>query len=129
MKEKDNRPVYLNPLATDLPIIGLSSILHRISGFSLFSIFLVSVWMLDRSLSSEQEFLTLVKDLNNLFVLKLIFYLFLVGLLYHSLLGIKKLMSDAFGIGEELKSGTLISWSFNLIFLFIAVFLFSKLFI
>ena len=76
MKEKDNRPVYLNPLATDLPIIGLSSILHRISGFALFSIFLVSVWMLDRSLSSEQEFEALVKDLDNLFVLKLIFYLF-----------------------------------------------------
>ena len=123
MKEKENRPVYLNPLATDLPIIGLSSILHRISGFALFSIFLVSVWMLDRSLSSEQEFSTLVKDLNNLFVLKLIFYLFSIGLLYHSLLGIKKLMSDAFG------TGTLISWSFNLIFLFIAVFLFIKFFI
>jgi len=59
--------------------------------------------MLDRSLSSEQEFLTLVKDLNNLFVLKLIFYLFLIGLLYHSLLGIKKLMSDAFGIGEDFR--------------------------
>ena len=123
MKEKDNRPVYLNPLATDLPIIGLSSILHRISGFALFSIFLVSVWMLDRSLSSEQEFLALVKDLDNLFDL------FSVGLLYHSLLGVKKLMSDAFGIGEELKSGTLISWIFNLIFLFIAVFLFIKFFI
>ena len=129
MKEKDNRPVYLNLLATDLPIIGLSSILHRISGFSLFSIFLVSVWMLDRSLSSEQEFLNLVADLKNLLELKLILYLFSVGLLYHSLLGIKKLMSDAFSIGEELKSGTSISWVFNLIFLLIAIFLFIKFFI
>ena len=129
MKEKENRPVYLNLFATDLPIIGVTSILHRISGFALFSIFLFSVWMLDRSLSSEQEFLNLIQDLNNLLILKLVFYLFLVGLLYHSLLGIKKLMSDTFGIGEELNSGTLISWVYNLIFLFFAIFLFSKYFI
>ena len=129
MKEKDNRPVYLNPLTTNLPIIGVSSILHRISGFALFSIFLVSVWMLDKSLSSEEDFLILVNDLNNLLGLKLILFLFSLGLLYHALLGIKKLLSDAFGIGEELKSGTLISWTFNFIFLFVALFLFFKFFI
>jgi len=129
MKKEDNRPVYLNPLATDLPIIGVSSILHRISGFALFCIFIISVWMLDRSLSSEDEFLTLVNNLNNLFLLKLIFYIFAVSLLYHSLLGIKKLMSDFFGIGEQLKSGTLIAWIYNLIFLLVAGFLFIKAFI
>ena len=129
MKEKDNRPIYLNLLATDLPIIGLSSILHRISGFVLFSTFLFSVWMLDKSLSSEQDFLALIKDLNSLLILKLIFYLFLTMLLYHALLGVKKLMSDAFGIGEELKSGTMISWTFNLIFLFIVISLAIKFFI
>ena len=129
MKEKDSRPVYLNPLTNDLPIIGISSILHRISGFVLFSTFLFSVWMLDKSLSSEQDFLALIKDLNSLLILKLIFYLFLTMLLYHALLGVKKLMSDAFGIGEELKSGTMISWTFNLIFLFIVISLAIKFFI
>jgi len=38
-------------------------------------------------------------------------------------------MSDTFGIGEELKSGTIISWIYNLIFLLVASFLFIKIFI
>ena len=117
MKEEDKRPIYLNPLATDLPIIGVSSILHRISGFALFCIFITSVWMFDRSLSSEVEFLSLAADLKNHLALKVIFYLFIVGFLYHSLLGIKKVLSDFFGVGEELKTGTIISWTYNLIFI------------
>ena len=129
MKEEDNRPIYLNPLATDLPIIGVSSIVHRISGFALFCIFIISVWMFDRSLSSEEEFLGLVADLKNLLVLKVLFYLFLVGFLYHSLIGVKKVLSDFFGIGEELKSGTIIAWTYNLIFLLVASFLFVKFFV
>ena len=129
MKEEDNRPIYLNVLAIDLPIIGVSSIVHRISGFALFCIFIISVWMFDRSLSSEEEFLGLVADLKNLLVLKVLFYLFLVGFLYHSLIGVKKVLSDFFGIGEELKSGTIIAWAYNLIFLLVASFLFVKLFI
>ncbi len=129
MKEEDKRPIYLNPLATDLPIIGVSSILHRISGFALFCIFIISVWMFDRSLSSEEEFLGLVADLKNLLVLKVLFYLFLVGFLYHSLIGVKKVLSDFFGIGEELKSGTIIAWTYNLIFLLVTSFLFIKFFV
>ena len=129
MKKEDKRPIYLNPLATDLPIIGVSSILHRISGFALFCVFITSVWMFDRSLSSEVEFLSLEADLKNHLALKVIFYLFLVGFLYHSLLGIKKVLSDFFGVGEELKTGTIISWTYNLIFLLVAGFLFVKIFI
>ena len=129
MKEEDNRPIYLNLIATDLPIIGVSSIVHRISGFALFCIFIISVWMFDRSLSSEEEFLGLVADLKNLLVLKVLFYLFLVGFLYHSLIGVKKVLSDFFGIGEELKSGTIIAWAYNLIFLLVASFLFVKFFV
>jgi len=129
MKEEDNRPIYLNLIATDLPIIGVSSIVHRISGFALFCIFIISVWMFDRSLSSEEEFLGLVADLKNLLVLKVLFYLFLVGFLYHSLIGVKKVLSDFFGIGEELKSGTIIAWTYNLIFLLVASFLFVKFFV
>ena len=85
--------------------------------------------MFDRSLSSEEEFLGLVADLKNLLVLKVLFYLFLVGFLYHSLIGVKKVLSDFFGIGEELKSGTIIAWTYNLIFLLVASFLFVKCFV
>ena len=129
MKEKDNRPVYLNLLAIDLPIIGISSILHRVSGFALFLIFIIAVWMLDRSLSSEEEFLNLLEDLNSLVLLKVIFYLFLVGIVYHSLIGVKKIISVFFGIGEDLRSGSFISWVYNLISLLVSILLFIKFFI
>ena len=129
MKEKDNRPVYLNLLAIDLPIIGISSILHRVSGFALFLIFIIAVWMLDRSLSSEEEFLNLLEDLNSLVLLKVIFYLFLVGIVYNSLIGVKKIISDFFGIGEDLRSGSFISWIYNVISLLVSILLFINLFI
>ena len=129
MKEKDNRPVYLNLLAIDLPIIGISSILHRVSGFALFLIFIIAVWMLDRSLSSEEEFLKLLNDLKSLVLLKVIFYLFLVGIVYHSLIGVKKIISDFFGIGEDLRSGSFISWTYNVISLLVSILLFIKFFI
>ena len=67
--------------------------------------------------------------IKNLLVLKVLFYLFLVGFLYHSLIGVKKVLSDFFGIGEELKSGTIIAWTYNLIFLLVTSFLFLKFFV
>ena len=127
MKEKDNRPVFLNPLVTNLPIIGVSSILHRISGFAVFVIFLSLGWLFDRSLTSEDEFLKLVQDINNLFLLKLLLFLISLGLTYHALIGIKKLTSEFFGLGEELKSGTRISWACNILFIFLSLFLLVRI--
>ncbi|SVC91545.1 uncharacterized protein METZ01_LOCUS344399, partial [marine metagenome] len=55
MTNQEKRPVHLNLFAY-LPITSLVSILHRISGFALFLTFLVLVWLLDRSLLSEESF-------------------------------------------------------------------------
>ena len=128
MKEKDRRPVHLNVLTNNLPIIGITSILHRISGFAVFILFLLFVFLLDRSLSSEQDFLILVNDLQNYFFLKVSVSLISLGLLFHSLIGIKKLVSDFFGVGEKIKTGSIISWFSIGIFIvfsfFILVFIF-----
>ena len=121
MKEKDNRPVYLNILTINLPIIGISSILHRVSGFALFLTFLALVWMLDRSLTSEEEFVQLLDDLRNNFSLKILIFLISVSVFYHSLVGIKKLISDFFGVGEQLKSGSIIAWIYNVGFAVISI--------
>ena len=128
MKEKDKRPVYLNILAINLPIIGITSILHRISGFTVFIIFLLYVFMLDRSLSSEEDFLILVNDFQNIFFFKISVSLISLGLLFHSLIGVKKLILDFFGVGEKIKTGSKISWFSLGIFIvfsfFILVFIF-----
>ena len=110
MIENDNRPVNLNLLTISLPIIGLSSILHRISGVAIFFSFPLIVWMLSISLKSEESYSLLSSLFQSSAILKIMIYLFLVGFSYHLLAGFKKLLSDAFGIGETLASGRMLSW-------------------
>ena len=125
MIEKDNRPVNLNLLTISLPIIGLSSILHRISGLAVFFSFPLVVWLLSVSLKSEESFLALLILYQTAIVLKIMTYLILVGFSYHLLAGIKKLISDVFGFGETLESGRILSWLvFGATFVLATLFLF-----
>ena len=110
MIEKDNRPVNLNLLTISLPIIGLSSILHRLSGLAVFFSFPLVVWLFSTSLKSQESFMALTNLYQNSLLLKMITYLILVGFSYHLLAGLKKLISDAFGVGETLESGRFLSW-------------------
>ena len=125
MIEKDNRPVNLNLLTISLPIIGMSSILHRISGLAVFFSFPLVVWLFSISLKSEESFMFLSSLYQESILLKLIGYLVLLGFTYHLLAGFKKLMSDAFGIGETLESGRVLSWLvFGITFIFAILFIF-----
>ena len=125
MIEKDNRPVNLNLLTISLPIIGLSSILHRISGLAVFFSFPLVVWLFSVSLKSEESFVVLSNLYQTSVVLKIMIYLILVGFSYHLLAGIKKLMSDAFGLGETLETGRILSWLvFGATFILAILFLF-----
>ena len=110
MIENDNRPVNLNLLTISLPIIGVTSILHRISGVAIFFSFPLVVWVLSISLKSEESYSLLSSLFQSSTILKIMIYLFLVGFSYHLLAGFKKLLSDAFGIGETLASGRILSW-------------------
>jgi succinate dehydrogenase/fumarate reductase cytochrome b subunit len=42
--------------------------------------------------------------------MKVMILLISIGFSYHLLAGFKKLMSDAFGVGETLASGRILSW-------------------
>jgi succinate dehydrogenase / fumarate reductase cytochrome b subunit len=123
--EKDNRPVNLNLLTISLPIIGMSSILHRISGLAVFFSFPLVVWLFSISLKSEESFMLLSSLYQESILLKLIGYLVLLAFTYHLLAGFKKLMSDAFGVGETLESGRALSWLvFGITFIFAVIFIF-----
>ena len=110
MIEKDNRPVFLNLLAIKLPIVGVVSILHRISGFALFLCFPFVVWLLQVSLISLESFNQLQGYLVNSVLLKILVVMIAVGFIYHVLAGLKKMLGEFFGLGETLKSGQLSSW-------------------
>jgi succinate dehydrogenase / fumarate reductase cytochrome b subunit len=123
--EKDNRPVNLNLLTISLPVIGMSSILHRISGLAVFFSFPLVVWLFSISLKSEESFMFLSSLYQESILLKLIGYLVLLAFTYHLLAGFKKLMSDAFGVGETLESGRVLSWLvFGITFIFAVLFIF-----
>ena len=104
MTKKDTRPVFINLLKINLPITGIVSIFHRISGFILFFSFPFLVLLLDRSLGYEISFLFLIEDINSNLLIKLCFSIVLILLFYHLLAGIKKLLGEFFGIGETLSS-------------------------
>ena len=110
MIEKDNRPVNLNLLRINLPIIGLASILHRISGFALFICFPLVVWLLHISLNSTESFDQLNGYLENNTLLQIMIVLIATGFIYHVFAGLKKILGEIFGFGQTLKSGQVLSW-------------------
>ena len=110
MIEKDNRPVNLNLLTISLPMIGVASILHRISGFALFICFPLVVWLLHLSLQSTESFSLLKGYMENNVILKLMAVFIAAGFIYHILAGLKKVLGEIFGFGETLKSGQVLSW-------------------
>ena len=92
--------------------------MHRISGLIVFLAFPLIVWLFSISLESEESFSYLQNQFEQLLVFKTIIFLLFVDFLYHVLAGVRKLLADAFGIGETLHSGKLISWVvFGLTFL------------
>jgi len=117
VSKKDTRPVFINLLQVKLPITGVVSILHRITGFVLFFTFPLLVWFLDRSLGSESSYLSLIEDVHSNISIKLITSLLVLLIVYHSLVGIKKLLNEFFGVGETLSSTKIMSWSTMALFL------------
>jgi len=108
--KKDNRPVNLDLLTINLPIIGVASILHRISGFALFICFPLVVWLLHISLQSTESFSQLKSHLENNTLLKAMAVFIVAGFIYHILAGLKKILGEIFGFGESLRSGRVLTW-------------------
>ena len=99
----DKRPVNLDIGSIELPITAIVSILHRISGVFLVAAVAVLLWLLDASLASEESF-NAVKETMDSFLIKLVVWAVLAGLIYHTAAGVKHLIMDL-GIGETMEGG------------------------
>ena len=88
-----------------LPITAWVSIAHRASGAFLIAGVGVLIWLLDLSLSSEQGFASAREWLDGGLV-KIVLWLILTALVYHTAAGIKHLVMDV-GIGETMPGGVL----------------------
>ena len=111
---KKIRPKYLSLPALlfeiRLPVPGWVSILHRISGASVFFPFVAwLLYLLDKSLQSEQGFQYVKTQYLALPVVKLALLLFIWCYCHHFCAGIRYLLLDI-DKGVDLKTARLTSW-------------------
>ena len=104
---KSNRPVNLSMgqvLEVNLKSpVAIASILHRLSGVIVFLLVPVLLWLLDKSLSSPEGFAQ-VQEIFSGFIVRFIVWVFVAGLLFHFIMGVKHLFADL-GVADELESG------------------------
>ena len=109
---KKTRPKYLSLQALlfeiRLPIPGWVSILHRVSGALLFLAMVWLLWMLDRSLSSEEGF-ERVRHYAGLWPVKLSLLVLLWAYAHHFCAGIRYLFLDL-DKGIDKATARLTSW-------------------
>ena len=88
------RPVFLDLQQIKLPLPGIVSILHRISGVILFIMLPILLALLGGSLSSDETFDTYKAWADNFFI-KLILIGVLWAFMHHMLAGMRFLLLDA----------------------------------
>jgi succinate dehydrogenase / fumarate reductase, cytochrome b subunit len=124
--EKEPRPKFRNlnfPLLLSyrLPLPGVVSIMHRISGAALFLMLPLLLWLFDLSLMSELSFERLRGIASNFFF-KLLLVFLIWGFFHHLVAGIRYLLLDLH-VGIDLKSaraGAIVVYAVSLPLAFIA---------
>ena len=96
-------PIFLNLLKIQLPIAGVSSILHRISAVGIFVLLLPFSVILVLASNSEEGFST-ASNLLSFISIRVLLVLLLTGLTYHYISGIRHLVMD-FGYWQTLNAG------------------------
>jgi len=108
MNIKDNRPKYLNLLKIRLPITGIASINHRISGLILFLAIPISLYLLQLSLTNNAGFTEMLDCLSSP-VIKLGLVLLTWSFVHHLLAGFRFLLIDQ-NIGISLSVARKTAW-------------------
>lgn len=108
MAVKDARPRYLNLFKIRLPVTGIISIFHRITGFLLFLMIPVSVYLLQMSVTDISSFHSVLSFLNQP-LLRFGLLLMIWSMVHHLLSGIRFLLID-FDIGVSRSQSRLTAW-------------------
>lgn len=87
------RPKHLSLHQIRLPLPGILSIMHRISGAALFLFLPVLLWLLDKSLDTEIGY-DRVKGIFSLVIVKIVLAGLLWGFMHHFCAGIRYLFLD-----------------------------------
>jgi succinate dehydrogenase / fumarate reductase cytochrome b subunit len=108
MKTKNNRPKHLNLLKIHLPITGIASINHRLSGIILFLAIPVSLYLLQLSLSNQSNFNQTLECLSSVWI-KLALIPLVWAFTHHLLAGFRFLLIDQ-EIGIHLSAARKTAW-------------------
>ncbi|MDH5471245.1 MAG: succinate dehydrogenase, cytochrome b556 subunit [Gammaproteobacteria bacterium] len=108
MAGSDSRPFFLNLIKIRLPVPGVVSIFHRISGVFLFIAIPWFVYLLELSLKSDEGFEQVTRLLNQTFS-KLLLIVILLSLIHHLFAGIRFLLTD-FDIGLDKQQSKNTAW-------------------
>ncbi|MDH5369413.1 MAG: succinate dehydrogenase, cytochrome b556 subunit [Gammaproteobacteria bacterium] len=108
MKINNNRPKHLNLFKIHLPITGIASINHRLSGLILFLAIPVSLYLFQRSLSSETGFAEVLEYLSSPWI-KLTLILLIWSFVHHLLAGFRFLLIDQ-NLGISLPAARKTAW-------------------
>lgn len=108
MKIKDKRPKYLNLFKIRLPITGIASINHRLSGLILFLAIPVSLYLFQLSLTSSAGFTEMLAYLSSPWI-KLALVLLTWSFVHHLLAGFRFLLIDQ-NLGISLSVARKTAW-------------------
>lgn len=108
MNKKNNRPKYLNLLKIRLPITGVVSINHRLSGLILFLAIPVSLYLFQLSITNEAGFTEALACLTSPWV-KLALVLLTWSFVHHLFAGFRFLLIDQ-NIGISLSAARKTAW-------------------
>jgi succinate dehydrogenase / fumarate reductase cytochrome b subunit len=101
------RPKHLNLLQIRLPIAGIVSIMHRVSGAVLFLMLPLLLWLFQASLESPASFAQFRSVVTHP-LMKLVLLGLLWGYLHHLFAGMRHLFLDL-DLGTELETARLTS--------------------
>ncbi len=104
MLTKNRRPKYLNLLKIRLPITGIASIFHRISGVLLFISIPFLIYAFSLSLRSPESFEQVFTFFDNI-IIRAFALILVYSLAHHFFAGIRFLLLDL-DIGLELKTAS-----------------------
>lgn len=97
------RPINLDLTSMTFPPMAIASILHRVSGITLFLLLPFILCLFAKSLNSADSFIQMQMLLTHP-VYKLCLWGFSVAMVYHIIAGLRHIVMDM-GIGEHLSAG------------------------